>query len=48
MEESPHPLDVRQEASIQVEVPAVNPTESTPTPSRQDEPIDSSAMDGEE
>ncbi len=48
MEESPHPLDVGQEASIQVEVPAVNQTESTPTPSRQDEPIDSSAMDGEE
>ncbi len=48
MEESPHPLDVGPEASIQVEVPAVNQTESTPTPSRQDEPIDSSAMDGEE
>ena len=48
MEESPHPLDIGPEATIQVEVPAVNPTESTPTPSRQDEPIDSSAMDGEE
>jgi hypothetical protein len=48
MEESPHPLEVGPEASVQVEVPAVNQTESTPTPSRQDEPIDSSAMDGEE
>ncbi len=48
MEESPHPLDVGPEATIQVEVPAVSPTESTPTLSRQDEPIDSSAMDGEE
>jgi hypothetical protein len=48
MEESPHPLDVGPEATIQVEVPAVNPTESTLTLSRQDELIDSSAMDGEE
>ncbi len=32
---------------IQVEVPAVNPTKSTPTPSKQDDPINSSAMDGD-
>jgi hypothetical protein len=32
---------------IQVEVPVENPTKSTPTPSKQDDPIDSSAMDGD-
>ncbi len=48
MEGSPHPLDVGPEATLQVEVPAVNQTEFTPTLSRQDEPIDSSAVDGEE
>jgi hypothetical protein len=30
---------------IQVEVSAANPTKSTPTPSKQDDPIHSSAMD---
>jgi hypothetical protein len=33
---------------IQVEVSTANPTESTLTLSKQDDPIDSSAMDGDE
>jgi hypothetical protein len=41
-------FQLQDPSTIQVEVPAVNPTESTPTPPRQDDPIDSSAMDGEE
>ena len=39
----PRPLP----STIQIEVPAANQTKSTQTPSKQDDPIDSSAMDGD-
>jgi hypothetical protein len=40
----PRPLP----STIQIEVPTANQTKSTQTPSKQDDPINSSAMDGDE